>query len=96
MNRRCKSCNIFRPHIKAGFAGGKQLYQCSVCGKRHTESTRKKKRQATARVSFRASEEYLAKLDSLPGQNRTVKFRLAVDIAAKIKRDGKECTNSLW
>lgn len=97
MNRYCKKCGIDQPHIKAGFASGKQLYQCHSCGKRHIELSRKKERQATTRVAFRLSKEVLAKLDNLPGQNRTVKFLLAVDIAAKINGglEKTECTNLL-
>lgn len=84
MNHYCKKCGCFQPHIKAGRAAGKQLYQCSVCGKRHVEPSKKKKCLTTT-VAVRLTEEDLARLDILPGNTRSARIRAAISMAAKHK-----------
>lgn len=84
MDQYCKRCKTDQPHIKAGWAGGKQLHQCKVCGARCVEPSKKNKRPTTT-VAVRLDEEDLARLDALPGGTQSARIRAAIDMATKNK-----------
>ena len=84
MNQYCKRCQADQPHIKAGWAAGKQLSQCKICGTRRTDPSKKNKRPTTT-VAVKLDDDYLARLDILPGKNRSIRIRAAIDMATKHK-----------